>query len=58
MMIFLNSGLKHAATGCTSSPIGSPTLLQDVTNLLYEIIIDQVTKQIKSKLDGTIFFID
>ena len=38
IMIFLNLGSKQAATGfpkgCTSSPIGSPILLQDVIDLL------------------------
>ena len=69
MMIFLNSGSKQDTigflAGCTSSPIGSPSsligspvLLQDVTDLLYEIIIHRMTKKIKSKLDGTNFFID
>ena len=62
MMIFLNSGSKQAATGfptgCTSSPTGSSILLHDVADLLYEIIVPWMTKKIKSKLDGTIFFID
>ena len=61
MMIFPNSGSKQAATifptWCTSSPIGSHVLPQDVTYLLYEIIIHQITKKIKYKLDGTNFFI-
>ena len=69
MIIFLNLGSKNATTrfptGCTSSPTGCPTpptgspvLLQDVMNLLYEIIIDRMTKKIKSKFVGTIFSID
>ena len=67
MMIFLNSGSKQVATGfptgCTSSPTGSlssptrsPDLLQDVTDLPYEITIHEMAKKIKSKLDMTIVF--
>jgi len=62
MMIVLNLRSKQATTrfpiGCTSSPPRSPVLLQDVTNLLYKIIIHRMTKKIESKLDGTIFFSD
>jgi len=61
MMIFLNLGSKQAATGfptrCTSSPTGSPVLLQHVTYLLYGIIIHRMTKKIKSKLDGFFFLL-
>lgn len=65
MMIFLNLGSKQATTRCTNSPTRSPSsptrslvLIQDVIDLLYEIIIHRMTKQIKSKLDGTNIFID
>ena len=39
-------------------PTGSPDLLRDVIDLLYDIIIHRMTKKIKSKLDGTNFFIN
>lgn len=59
MMIFLNSGSKHDfLQDATGFPTRYPDLLQDVTDLLYEIIIHRMIKKIKSKLDGTIFFID
>ena len=45
----------HDATGF---PIGSLDLLQDVTDLLYEIIIHRMTKKIKSKLDRENLVID
>ncbi len=50
-MIFINSSSKQAATrfptGRTSSPTGSIVLLEDVTDLLYAIIIHRMTKKIK-----------
>lgn len=62
MMIFLNLRSKQAATGfptgCTSSLTRSPDLLHDVIDLIYKIIIHQMNKKIKSKLDGIIFLID
>ena len=51
-------GSPSSPTGPPSSPTRSPDLVQDVTDLLYEIIIHRMTKKIKSKLYGTNFVID